>query len=63
MNELKEVEVDIFAERKIANGFNAFFTNTGSKLATKIPNASTTFESYINKPDSIMETNNSWWMN
>ena len=52
-------EVDIFDERKIANEFNAFFTNIGSKLASKIPNVSTTFESYINKPDSIMEQNNS----
>ena len=49
-------EVDIFDERKIANEFNAFFTNIGRKLASKIPNASTTFGSYINKPDSIMET-------
>ena len=49
-------EVDIFDKRKIANEFNAFFTNIGSKLARKIPNASTTFESYINKPDSIMKT-------
>ena len=38
------------------NEFNAFFTNIGSKLASKIPNASATFESYINKLDSIMET-------
>ena len=43
-------EVDIFDERKIANEFNAFFTNIGSKFASQIPNASTTFESYINKP-------------
>ena len=49
-------EVDIFDKRKIENEFNAFFTNIGSKLASKIPNASTTFESYINKPDSIMKT-------
>ena len=49
-------EVDIFDKRKIANEFNAFFANIGSKLASKIPNASTTFESYINKPDSIMKT-------
>ena len=49
-------DVDIFDERKIANEFNTFFTSIGSKLASKIPNASTTFESYINKPDSIMET-------
>ena len=49
-------EVDIFDERKIASKFNAFLTNSGTKLASKIPNASTTFESYINKPGSIMET-------
>ena len=49
-------KVDIFDERKIANEFNAFFTNIGSKLASKIPNASKTFETYTNKPDSIMET-------
>ena len=48
-------EIDIFHKCKIANEFNAFFTNIGSKLACKIPNASTTFESYINKPDSIMK--------
>ena len=48
-------EVDIFDERKIANEFNAFFTNIGNKVGSKIPNASTTFESYINKPDSIMK--------
>ena len=49
-------EIDIFDERKIANEFNGFLTNIGSKLASKIPNASSTFKSYINKPDSIMET-------
>ena len=49
-------EVDIYDERKIANEVSAFFTNIGSKLASKIPNASTTFESYIIKPHSIMET-------
>ena len=46
----------IFDERKIANEFNSFFRNIGSKLASKIPNASTTFESYVNKPDFLMET-------
>ena len=48
--------VGIFDERKIAYEFNAFFTNIGSKLASKIPKSSTTFVSYINKPDSMMET-------
>ena len=49
-------EVDIFDERKIANEFNAFFTNIRSKLASEIPNASSIFESYLNKPSSTMET-------
>ena len=40
------------------NEFNAFFTNIGSKLASKIPNASTTFESYINKRDSSSKQKN-----
>ena len=40
-------EVDIFVELKIVIEFNPFFTNIGSKLASKIPNASTTLESYI----------------
>ena len=44
-------EVDAFDEPKIANEFNAFFTNIETKLASKIPNASRTFQSYINKPD------------
>ena len=48
-------EVNIFDKRKIANKFKSFFTNIGSKLASAITNASTTFESYINKPDSIMK--------
>ena len=50
------IDFDIFDERKFANEFNAFFTNIGSKLASKIPNASTTFEFHINKPNSDMET-------
>ena len=40
----------------IANEFKAFFTNIESNWPGKIPNASTTFESYINKLDFIMET-------
>ena len=49
-------EVDIFDKPKFANEFNTFFTNIGSKLPSKILNALKTFESYINKPDSIMKT-------
>ena len=49
-------EIDFVDERKVSNEFNAFFTNIGGKLASKIRNAATTFESYINKLDSIIET-------
>ena len=55
-------EVDIFDERKIANEFNGFFTNIESKLASKIPNASTTFESYLNYI-LLWKQSNSRWMN
>ena len=34
-----------------------FFTKISSKLESKILNASATFESYINKPHSIIEIN------
>ena len=46
---------DILDEREFSNEFNAFFTNIDSKLASKNPNVSTCFKSYISKPDSIME--------
>lgn len=49
-------EINIFDERKITNEVNKFFTNVRSKLAIKIPNPLTTFESYINPPDFITET-------
>ena len=55
-------DVDIFDERKIANEFNGFFTNIESKLASKIPNASTTFESYLNYI-LLWKQSNSRWMN
>ena len=54
-------DVDIFDERKIANEFNGFFTNIESKLASKIPNASTTFESYLNYI-LLWKQSNSRWM-
>ena len=55
-------DVDIFDERKIANEFNGFFTNIESKLASKIPYASTTFESYLNYI-LLWKQSNSRWMN
>ena len=41
-------KVVTFNASKIANELNALFDNIGSNLANKIPNASTTFESYVN---------------
>ena len=42
--------------KKIAHEFNSFFTNIGKNLASKIPNASTTFEYFVNKSDFVMGT-------
>ena len=41
-------KVVTFNEHKIANKLNALLDHMGSNLANKIPNASTTFESYLN---------------
>ena len=45
---------DVTSEIGIANEFNKFFTNIGPELAGKIPNASRTFESFLNKIDTTM---------
>ena len=50
------VKVDLFDQTKIAHEFNSFFTNIGKNLASKIPNASTQFEYFVNKSDFAMET-------
>ena len=41
---------------KIAHEFNSFFTNARKNLASKIPNASTTFQYFVNKSNFVMET-------
>ena len=43
---------DVTSEIGIANEFNNFFTNIGPELAKKIPTASRTFESFLNKIDA-----------
>ena len=45
---------DVTSEIGIANEFNKFFTNIGPELAGKIPTASRTFESFLNKIDITM---------
>ena len=45
---------DVTSEIGLANDFNKFFTNIGSELAKKIPTASRTFESFLNKIDTTM---------
>ena len=47
---------DLFDQTKIAHEFNSFFTNIGKNLASKIPNASTPFEYFVNKSDFVKET-------
>ena len=52
-------KVDLSDETKIAHflsTFSSFFTNTGKHLASKIPNASTPFEYFVNKSDFVIET-------
>ena len=44
-------KVGLFDQKKIAHEFNSFFTNIGKKLASKIPNASTPFKSFVNKSE------------
>ena len=49
-------KVGLFDQTKIVYEFNSFFTNIGKNLASKIPNASTSFEYFVNKSDFVMET-------
>ena len=49
-------KVDLFDQTKIAHEFNSFFTNIEKNLASKIRNASTLFEYFVNKSDFVMET-------
>ena len=49
-------KVDLFDQTKIACEFNSFFANIGKNPASKIPNASTPFEFFVNKSDFFMET-------
>ena len=45
---------DMTSEIGIANEFNKFFTKIGPELAEKIPTASRTFDSFLNKIDTAM---------
>ena len=49
-------KVHLFDQTKTAHEFNSFFMNIGKNLASKIPNASTPFEYFVNKSDFVMET-------
>ena len=44
------------SEIGVANEFNKFFTNIGPVLAVKIPTASRTFESFLNKIDTTISS-------
>ena len=41
---------DVSDNKQIANQFNIFFTNIGTKLASEIPTTNTTFEHYLKHP-------------
>ena len=45
-----------FDIKKIADEFNKFFTNIGTGLANKIPNASKWFDFYITKVNTSMKS-------
>ena len=45
----------IFEEKHIANTFNNFFINIGSKLADDIPTATRSFESYVQNTNETMK--------
>ena len=49
-------KTDIFDTKKIVDEFNKFFTNIGTDLANKIPNASKRFDFYITKVNTNMES-------
>ena len=40
--------IETFDQNKIANGFNKFFTEIGSKHASSIPTSSKDFKKFIN---------------
>ena len=49
-------KTDIFDTKKIVDEFNKCFTNIGTDLANKIPNASKRFDFYIIKVNTSMES-------
>ena len=49
-------KADIFDTKTMADEFNKFFTNIGTDLANKIPNASKRFDFYITKVNTSMES-------
>ena len=48
-------KVDLFDQIKIAHEFNSFLANIGKNLASKVPNASTSFKYFANKSDFVVE--------
>ena len=49
-------KTDIFDTKEIVDKFNTFFTNIGTDLADKIPNASKGFDFYITNVNTSMES-------
>ena len=53
---LLSTKLTFFDAKKIADEFNKVFTNIGTDLANKIPNASKPFDSSITKANTSMES-------
>ena len=43
--------MDIIDKQEIVNKFNDYFVSIGSRLASLIPESTTTFSSYLNAPN------------
>ena len=50
-------KINLFDKAKVASELNKFFANKGIKLASKIPAAKTTFETYVETVNSTMDSN------
>ena len=50
-------KINLFDKTKVASELNKFFANKAIELASKIPAAKTTFETYVETVNSTMDSN------
>ena len=50
-------KINLFDKTKSTNEFSKFFANIRIELVSKIPNAKTTFETYVETVNSTMQSN------